>query len=190
MDITVIAYLIFLASIALLRIWEMRISKRNQLRLIAQGAVKAPQPKFRWVVLVHLVVLLGSALEVLFLHRPFIPVLAGAMIALFLLSNALRLWVILAMGQHWNVQVVDSTRLGVITGGPFRFVRHPNYAAIFVEMIALPLIHTAWITALVCSAGYAIAIGQRIVAEERVLFADPVYRSAMSNKPRFLPGIF
>jgi methyltransferase len=190
MDITVIAYLALLAGVAILRIVELRISRRNQKHLIARGAVKAEQPKFRWVVLVHMTVLIGAALEVVILRRPFIPALAAVMVAVLLLSNAVRLWVILAMGQHWNVQVVDSTRFGVITGGPFRFVRHPNYAAIFVEMLALPLIHTAWITALVCSTAYAFAIGQRIIAEERVLFADAHYRSAMSNKPRFLPGLF
>jgi Uncharacterized protein conserved in bacteria len=101
-----------------------------------------------------------------------------------------RWWVIRTLGEHWNVQVVDSTRLGVIVSGPFRFVRHPNYAAVFAEMLALPLIHTAWITALVGSAAHIAVLAQRLATEERVLFADPSYRSAMASKPRFLPGLF
>src|SRR5262249_44612713 len=137
MDITVIAYLGLLLAVALLRIFELRVSGRNQRKLISQGAVKMDKPPFRWVVLVHAAVLIGAALEVVFLRRPFIPMLAGVMLALFLASNLVRLWVVLSMGQHWNVQVVNSTSLGVIISGPFRFVRHPNYAAVFVEIFSL-----------------------------------------------------
>jgi methyltransferase len=94
------------------------------------------------------------------------------------------------MGKHWNVQVMNSMDLGVVTGGPFRFVRHPNYAAVFVEMFSLPLIHTAWLTALLGCVGYAATISQRIALEESVLLANPAYRTAMAGKPRFLPGLF
>jgi methyltransferase len=190
MDITVIAFLALLAAVAALRLFELRVSRRHQEDLIARGATKVNKPKFRWVVLVHTFVLVGAALEVVLLRRPFIPLLAAVMLALFLASNAVRLWVVRTMGQHWNVQVMDSTRLGVVTSGPFRFVRHPNYAAIFIEIFSLPLIHTAWITAIGGLVAYTCAISQRIAVEERVLFANPEYRSAMAGKPRFLPGLF
>ena len=91
----------------------------------------------------HTLVLIGAAVEVVFLRRPFIALLVVPMFALFLAANLVRWWVIRTLGEHWNVQVVDSTKLGFVTSGPFRYVRHPNYAAVFVEMIALPLIHTA-----------------------------------------------
>jgi methyltransferase len=190
MDITVIAFLGLLLAVAVLRMFELRVSRRHQEELIARGAAKVNKPKFRWVVLVHTAALIGAALEVVFLRRPFHPLLAAVMFAIFLGSNAVRLWVVRTMGQHWNVQVMDSTRLGVVTSGPFRFVRHPNYAAIFAEMFSLPLIHTAWITAVAATAAYALAISQRITVEESVLFANPDYRAAMAGKPRFLPGLF
>ena len=190
MDLSVIAYLGLLLGVAVLRIAELRISRRHQKQMIAQGAAKVDEPRFRWIVLVHSFVLVGSAVEVVFLHRPFFPVLAGVMLALFVGANLVRLWVVRTLGQHWNVQVMDSTRLGVVTSGPFRFVRHPNYAAILVEMFSLPLIHTAWITAVVASVAHAGAIAQRITVEERVLHASPDYRAAMSGKPRFFPGLF
>jgi methyltransferase len=94
------------------------------------------------------------------------------------------------MGKHWNVQIMNSMSLGVVTDGPFRFVRHPNYAAVFVEMVSLPLIHTAWITAVLGCIGCLATISRRIALEESVLFADPAYRTAMAGKPRFLPGLF
>ena len=112
------------------------------------------------------------------------------MFTIFLAANTVRWWVIRTLGDHWNVQVMDSTRLGVITSGPFRFVRHPNYAAVFAEMLALPLIHTAWITALAGSLAHMAVLAQRLSTEEAVLFANPDYRAAMTGKPRFLPGLF
>ena len=190
MGLSVICFLALLIAVALLRVAELRISKRHQREMTARGAEKVDEPKFRWMVLLHTAVLLGAACEVVFLKRPFLPALAAPTFAIFLAANAVRWWVIRTLGEHWNVQVMDSTRLGIITSGPFRYVRHPNYAAVFAEMLALPLIHTAWITATVGAMAHAAVLAQRLSTEERVLFANPDYRSAMTGKPRFLPGLF
>ena len=190
MDITVIGFVVLLAVVAALRIVELQISRRHQEQMISRGASKVAEPRFRWMVALHTGVLIGAGLEVVFLHRPFLPWLATPMFLLFLAANAVRWWVIRTLGEHWNVQIMDSTRLGVIVSGPFRFVRHPNYAAVFMEMLALPLIHTAWITAIAGSLAHIAVLSQRLATEERVLFADAGYRSAMAGKPRFLPGLF
>src|SRR6185369_15280419 len=102
-------------------------------------------------------------------------------------ANLLRWWVIATMGAHWNVQVMGSTALGVVTGGPFRWVRHPNYVAVFVELGALPLVHGAFITAAAGAALHALVLRRRIALEEAILLADPRYREAMAGKPRFVP---
>src|SRR3981081_382661 len=178
MDITVIAFLALLAAVAALRIVELQISRRHQASMIERGARKVSEPRFGWMVALHTAVLIGAGLEVVFLHRPFIPVLAAVMFTIFLVANAVRWWVIRTLGEHWNVQVVDSTGLGVITSGPFRYVRHPNYAAVFTTMLVLPLITTAWITAIVGSAAHILVLPQRLVTEEKVLFSDSHYRDA------------
>lgn len=190
MELSVLAYLILLAIVALLRLYELRISRRHQKDMIARGASKVDEPRFRWMVVLHTGVLIGAAAEVVFLKRPFIPLLAAVCFPLFLAANAVRWWVIRTLGEHWNVQVMNSTGLGVITSGPFRYVRHPNYAAVFTEMLVLPLIHTAWITAILGSAAHILVLSQRLSTEEKVLFSDAHYRDAMSGKPRFLPGLF
>jgi methyltransferase len=184
------AFVVLVAVVAALRFVELRISRKNQQALIAQGARKAADPRFPAMVALHTAVLAGAVAEVLLLARPFYLPLAVTMSSLFLASNALRWWVIRTLGTHWNVQVMDSARLGVITGGPYRWVRHPNYTAVFVEMFSLPLIHTAWITALVGSAAHAWVLRGRVAAEDRVLLANPGYRAAMAAKPRFVPGLF
>jgi methyltransferase len=190
MELSVILYLLLLVIVALLRIFELRISRRHQRQMVAAGASKINEPRFFWMVSLHTAVLLGAALEVVFLHRPFIPVLAAVCFVIFLAANAVRWWVIRTMGEHWNVQVMNSTSLGVVTTGPFHYVRHPNYAAVFVEMLVLPLIHTAWITAIAGSLAHIVVLSQRLKTEEQVLFSDARYRAAMAGKPRFLPGLF
>ncbi len=190
MELGVIAYLTLLCVVALLRLYELRISRQHQREMLVHGACQVDEPRFRWMVLLHTAVLIGAACEVVFLRRPLIPILAASCFVVFVAANAVRWWVIRTLGEHWNVQVMNSTRLGVITSGPFRYVRHPNYAAVFVEMLVLPLIHTAWITALVGSAAHVLVLSQRLATEEKVLFSDAHYRDAMSGKPRFLPGLF
>jgi len=190
MELSVIAFLILLGLVAILRLSELRLSKLHQKEMIAQGASKVEEPRFRWMVFLHTAVLVGAACEVVFLHRPFIPALAAGCFAIFLAANVIRWWVIRTLGEHWNVQVMNSTGMGVVTSGPFRYVRHPNYAAVFAEMLTLPLIHTAWITALVGSTAHVLVLSQRLATEEKVLFSDAHYREAMSGKPRFLPGLF
>jgi methyltransferase len=190
MAITVIAFLGLLVAVGALRIVELGISKRHQKQIVADGGSKVTDPKFLWMVLLHTLVLVGAAVEVVFLHRPFLPLLGAVSFVLFIVANIVRWWVIRTLGEHWNVQVMDSTKLGVVTTGPFRYVRHPNYAAVFLEMFFLPLIHTAWITAIAGSLMHALVLSQRLATEEKVLFSDPDYRAAMSSKPRFVPGLF
>jgi methyltransferase len=190
MDVSVAAFLGLLIAVALLRGVELVISRRHQRRLEAQGVSRANEPHFHWMVLLHTAVLAGAALEVLLLNRPLIPVIAIVMGMLFALANALRWWVIRTLGTHWNVQVMDSVSLGVITSGPFRFVRHPNYAAVFIELAALPLIHTAWLTALAGSAGHAWVLSRRLAVEEAVLLRNGNYRATVAHRPRFVPRLF
>src|SRR5215475_696134 len=110
MDVSTIAFLALLVAVAILRLVELRISKRHQADMAGHGAERVTDPKFKWMVALHTAVLIGSAVEVVFLKRPFIPVLAAVMFVLFLAANVVRWWVIRTMGQHWNVQVMDSTR--------------------------------------------------------------------------------
>jgi methyltransferase len=186
-DVSRIAYVALLVVVGFGRFIELGISRRNQKRMIAEGAARVSEPNFQWMVLVHTVVLIGAGAEVIFLRRPFIPALAISMGILFLLSNALRWWVIRTLRSHWNVQVMNSASLGVVSTGPYHWVRHPNYVAVFVELISLPLIYTAWISAVVAAVGNGWVLHSRLAVEDRMLLSDAGYRAAMGNKPRFLP---
>lgn len=190
MELSVIFFIALLLAVGALRIFELRISKRHQQQMTSRGAAKVKDPYFRWMAMFHTLLLIAAAAEVVFLHRPFLPALAIPMFMLFLAANVVRWWVIRTLGEHWNVQVVDSTKLGFVSSGPFRYVRHPNYAAVFIEMVALPLIHTAWITALAGAVLHMIVLSLRLSVEDPILLSNPDYAAVMGSKPRFLPGLF
>jgi len=183
-------YLALVAAVAAGRLVEMRISRRRQRALAARGAARAPERglAFASMVLLHAGVLAGCALEVVLGGRPFRAAVGIPALALVVAANALRWWVIATLGPHWNVQVMRSMRLGVVSSGPYRFVRHPNYVAVFVELFALPLVHGAWVTAFAGAALHALVLRRRIALEDSVLMADQDYRRVMGQKPRFIPG--
>ncbi|HET9270106.1 MAG TPA: isoprenylcysteine carboxylmethyltransferase family protein [Vicinamibacterales bacterium] len=184
---TVTAYLAVVAAVALLRLAELFISARHRRALAAEGATAVYEPHFKWMALLHTAILAGAAIEVVLLHRPFVPALAMPALVLLVVSTWTRWWVIQTLGRHWNVGVMDSTRQGVVDTGPYRWVRHPNYTAVFVELLALPLIHTAWITALLGSLAHAFVLRARVAAEDRVLRASADYVARMGRKPSFFP---
>jgi methyltransferase len=184
------AYISLLVLVGIERIVELRVSRRNQRRMAEQGVRKIVEPHFPWLVAFHTVVLVSAGLEVLLLHRPFIPALAIPMTAVFVLSNLLRWWVIRLLAELWNVQIMESSRIRIVTSGPYRWIRHPNYVGVVMEVFSLPLIHTAWVTALVGTALYMEVLRRRVRMEDSVLLADPAYRLAMGDKPRFFPRVF
>jgi methyltransferase len=180
-------FVALLGAVGACRLLEMRISKRNQRALAARGAPPVPEPLFRAMVALHTGVLIAAGLEVLLLGRPATPAVAIPALALVGLANLLRIWVIATLGAHWNVRVVRSMPFGVVTSGPYRWIRHPNYVAVFVELAALPLVHGAALTAAVGAALHVAILRRRIALEESVLMTDPDYRRAFADKPRFLP---
>jgi len=190
MGTSVKAYLAFLLAVAGLRMTELFLSRRNQRRLLGLGAQKVRDPGFPAMLLLHTGILCAAELEVITLARPLLPWLAAGMAAIFLATSAVRWWVIRTLAGRWSVQVLTPSQLGIVTGGPFRHVRHPNYAAVYVEMIAIPLVHTAWLTALAGALAHLFVLRARVRLEESVLLADPDYRAAMGSKPRFVPRLF
>lgn len=189
MDVTKVAFLILLLCVGIERLAELYLSRWHQRDLENCGARKHADPHYRWMVALYAGVLIGAALEVILLPRPFITWLAFPAAVLFVMATLLRWWTIRTLGIHWNTEVVDSAHLGVVTDGPFRWIRHPNYLGVFVELIALPLIHTAWMTAVFAALGDIFVLGNRLRIEERLLNAVPAYRAEMLSKPRFLPRI-
>lgn len=157
------------------RIVELVISKRNAAWAFERGGVESGRGHFPAMVALHTGLLVGAFLEAWLLDRPFIPALGWPMLAIALLCQAGRYWVIWALGRQWNTRVIVVPGMPLVTRrGPYRFswLRHPNYVIVAIEGIALPLVHTAWITALVFTVLNAVLLLRfRIPTEERALRA-------------------
>jgi methyltransferase len=167
-----IAYLVLLGATAAERIVELVLSARHARAAFARGGVEYGRAHFPALVALHVGLLLACAAEVVLGGRPFLPWLGWPMLVLVLLSQGLRYWCIVTLGQQWNTRVIVVPGAGRVTGGPYRFLPHPNYVAVVVEGVALPLVYTAWITALVFTVVNAVLlVGVRIPVEERALKA-------------------
>jgi len=181
-------YFALLGGFACLRLVELGVSLRHQTRLLAEGGEKVPEPFYPLMVGIHAGLFIASGLEVWLCERSFVPLLGWSMLTLLGLCLAGRVWVWRSLGEQWNVQIVVSAR-PVVDTGPYRYVRHPNYTIVISEMFALPLVHSAYFTALVCSTLNAGILWQRIRYEEGALSARPEYVAKMGAKPRFLPAL-
>jgi methyltransferase len=180
-------YLALVAAVGCMRLFELRVSKQRQRVLVARGMPRVREPHFRAMVALHTGVLAGCALEAALAGRAPIPARSAVALVVLLGAQALRLWVIATLGPHWNVQIMDSLSLGVVSTGPFRFIRHPNYVAVFLELLALPLVYAAWWTAALGGVMHLWVLRHRIAAEEATLLAHAQYRTLMADKPRFFP---
>lgn len=164
-----VAYLLLVAAFAVERLVELRVSLRNARESFARGGVEYGQGHYPLMVLVHTLFLLACPLEVFLFDRPFIPWLGIPALLLCLGTQGLRWWVIRTLGWRWNTRVIVVPNLPLVTEGPFRYFNHPNYLAVVLEMAALPLVHGAWISALVFSLANAGVLWLRLRVEERAL---------------------
>ena len=187
MVISLPVYLGVIAALALERGIELYIARRNAARAFAVGAVEIGQRHYRAMVAFHAAFLVACAVEGIARGRGAAAALAVPAIAAELFAQFLRYWVIVTLGWRWNTRIIVFPDAKPVTSGPFRLVRHPNYLAVAIEVIAVPLIGGAWVTAIVFSLGNAILMMVRIPAEERALGQS--YAGAFATLPRFLPRI-
>jgi methyltransferase len=173
--VSVDLYLVLLASIAAQRLAELAITRRHTRHALAFGGIEYGRGHFAWMRLLHAAFLVCCALEVIALDRPFTPALGLPMLALVFAAQALRLWTMRSLGPWWNARVVVVPGMRIVTRGPYRYHRHPNYAAVVVEGFAIPLVHGAWITALVFSLANALLLAVRIRCEEGALLRHTDY---------------
>ena len=150
--------------VVLQRVSELIIARRNTARLLAEGGQEHAPGHYPVIVALHTVWL--GTLAWLALQNP--PVNLPLLIV-FLLLQAARLWILATMGRYWTTRIISVPSAPLITGGPFRFVRHPNYLVVFLEIIVLPLAFGAWAVAVGFGLANAAVLFWRIRAEEKAL---------------------
>jgi methyltransferase len=162
-------YALLIGAVALERVAELVVSKRNLDWSRAHGGVEFGAGHYPAMVILHTALLAGCLVEATALRRPFIPALGWPMLVIVLAAQGLRWWCIATLGRQWNTRVVVVPGASRVGEGPYRFLPHPNYVAVVAEGVALPLVHTAWITALVFSVLNAVLLRTRIKVENTAL---------------------
>jgi len=180
------AYLGLLGLLAAERGLELRRSARNARRALRQGAREFGRGHYPAMVAMHAAFFPACAAEVLILRRPFPGAWGFFALGAVGAAQALRLWAIATLGERWTTRIVAAPGAPPVTTGPYRFIRHPNYLAVGIELAAVPLVHGAWLTAGAFSLANAALLAARIRAEERALGA--AWTTHFARAPRFIPG--
>jgi methyltransferase len=181
-------YTALVGVVAVQRGVELAIARRNSRRLLARGGLESGQGHYGWMVLLHGAFLVACPMEVWLWQRPLLPPLAVVMAALLGVATIVRIQAIRALGDRWTTRVIHLPGAEPVVTGPYRWLRHPNYLAVMLEILALPLLHTAAVSAVVFSAANGILLAIRIRTEERALSEGTAYERALGDRPRLWPG--
>lgn len=164
-------YTLLVGLVACERVAELVVSQRHAAWAFARGGVESGRGHYPVMVVLHTGLLVGALVEV-WLRRPdAIPLLAWASVVALALSQGLRWWCIATLGPQWNTRVIVVPDAGLVARGPYRLLRHPNYVAVVAEGLALPLVHSAWITAAVFTVANAALLTVRIRCENAALIS-------------------
>jgi methyltransferase len=162
-------YSLFILGVGVERLVELVIARRNATWSIAHGGREFGRDHYPAMVSMHALLLVSCIVEVWVLHRPFNPWLGAPMVAVVLLSTVVRWWCVGVLGKRWNPRLIVIPDAPLVRRGPYRWLHHPNYTAVAAEVAALPLVHSAWLTAIVFSIANALVLTVRIRAENAAL---------------------
>lgn len=156
-----------LALVALQRGVEVLFARRNARELVARGAHLADDDGTPVLVVLHALWLAAMAVERAVFGARSPDGTPTAFVVALALVEALRAWTLLTLGRRWTIRVVVVPGEAPVARGPYRFVRHPNYLVVMVEVLLVPLGIGAWRTAATFALPHALALLDRIRREER-----------------------
>ena len=156
------------ALVAAQRLFELVLARRHELRARARGAVERGRGHYPFIVALHILWLMSTLVEGL-LRGPDFPAYWPVPLSMFLLAQPLRYWALFSLGENWNTRILVVPGAKPVRRGAYRYLSHPNYVVVVVEILTFPLIFGAWITALVFTALNAALLSVRIREEDRAL---------------------
>ena len=189
---TRLLFAVFVAALGVQRLFELGLSQRNERRMRQRGGREHTAETYRWIVTLHAAWFAAMLLEVFAGRRKFRPWLAVPAFGVFAAGQALRLTAIRTLGWRWSTRVMTVPGPGgaPVQHGIYRYIRHPNYLGVELEILAAPLVHSAYLTSAVFGVANALLLRDRIRREERALDAssrDHGYREAFEDRPMAIP---
>ncbi|TKD69899.1 isoprenylcysteine carboxyl methyltransferase family protein [Pseudalkalibacillus hwajinpoensis] len=151
------------------RVGELILARKNEKWMKDRGAIECGEDHYKYIVMLHIGFLLAVAVETA-LRGFTLSLIWTVMLGIFLLAQLLRVWTIRSLGKFWNTKIIVLPKASVVAKGPYRFLRHPNYVIVALEILSLPLIFSSYWTAIVftfLNAGLLLKV--RIPAEEKAL---------------------
>jgi methyltransferase len=167
--VTRLLFLGFVAALGLQRLFELRLSRRNERQMRRRGGREHARETYRWIVALHAAWFAAMLLEVFAGRRKFHPRLAASAFSVFAAGQALRLSAIRTLGWRWSTRVMTVPGEAPVQHGIYRYLHHPNYLGVQLEILAVPLLHSAYITSLVFGVANALLLCDRIGREEQAL---------------------
>lgn len=184
---TKVVFVGIVVAVFLQRLFELRISQRHVAYLLSQGG-REHGSNYLWVVKVlQLSWFVAMIAEVWWLERPFVPALAAVGLSAAIAGQCLRYLSMQALGSRWTLPIITIPGAPVVDSGIYRYLRHPNWLGVILEIAALPLIHRAYLTAIFFSVANAVLMVKRIHTEEQALSEDNNYAYVFADRPRFIP---
>ena len=181
-------FTLLVGAVLVQRMLEARVSRRNAARMLAAGGREYARGQFLAMVVLHPSWIAAMLVEVWVFGREPIPLVAAAGLVALVAGQALRLAAIRTLGPRWSARIITLPNAEPVTDGIYRYLRHPNYLGVVLEIAGLPLVHGAWITAIVASIANALVLLARIPAEEEALSRDNAYAASFAEMPRFIPS--
>jgi methyltransferase len=154
--------------VAAQRLFELVLARRNERRARARGAIERGRGHYPLIVALHVLWIVSTLVESV-LRGPEILAFWPLPLALFLLVQPLRYWAVFSLGESWNTKILVVPGVKPVRRGPYKYLNHPNYVVVAVEILAFPLIFDALVTALVFTVLNAAVLYVRISEENRAL---------------------
>jgi len=159
---------IFVFFLILQRLAELAFAKRNETIVRTKGAIEFDKDGYIFIVFMHVAFFISLVMEKVFLERS-LNTLWVFFAALFVLAQFLRYWAISSLGVYWNTRVLVVPNSKLVSSGPYKYLRHPNYVAVITEIAMIPLIFSCYITAVVFSFINLVLLRRRVNIEEEAL---------------------
>ncbi|MDF2788250.1 MAG: hypothetical protein K0S80_1348 [Neobacillus sp.] len=183
-----IPFLIFISVMIIQRLLELVIARRNEKWMKDQGAIEFGVKHYQFIVLMHSLFFVVFIFEKISFIRELFPFwqLYGAV---FVCTQLIRVWAISSLGRFWNTKILVLPNVEVVRRGPYRFIKHPNYLVVSIELLVVPLMFGAYVTACLFTILNILMLSIRIPAEEKALRELTEYENYLGSCNRFLPKL-
>lgn len=152
------------------RIYELHLSGEHEREMKILGATEYDTNGYKFIVVMHISFLVCLVIENL--YHGHINRFSYSLFIVFVLAQLLRYWAIISLGKFWNTKIIVLREAIVIKKGPYKYFKHPNYAAVIFEFFSLPLIFSLYYCAIIFSMLNLIVLFRRINIEEKALGLD------------------